>query len=148
MKRIFGLFLIIALGSIATALAWLVIVSTDLRFLPFIRHFSIGDGEIANIRSSDQQEILRHLPIGSSLEDVQNGMKRNGFTCQGIRQGEQYDTGTIYGRGRDRPISDRDFLACYIDRPGLPCRISRRVEIEHRDQRLAKLTVYGDEACL
>jgi hypothetical protein len=146
MKGIFQLFLILTLGGVSVAIAWLVIVSTDLRFLPFIRYFSIGYGELANILESDQQEILRHLPIGSSLKDVENSMKRNGFSCRNVRKGERYNTGYIYQTGE--PISDRDFLACYLDRPGLPCRISRRIEIEHREERLTKLIVYGDHVCL
>jgi hypothetical protein len=146
MKGFFQLFLILVLGGVSVAVAWLVIVSSDLRFLPFIRHFSIGYGEFDKILESDQKEVLRHLPIGSSLGDVQNAMKHNGFTCQSVRKGERYDTGYIYGGGK--PISGRDFLACYLDRPGLPCRITRRIEIEHRDEKLTKLAVYGDHVCL
>ncbi|OUC13437.1 MAG: hypothetical protein B0A82_17410 [Alkalinema sp. CACIAM 70d] len=39
----------------------------------------------------DRQEILRHLPLGSSIEDVQSAMKRNGFVCRNVQTGDRYD---------------------------------------------------------
>jgi hypothetical protein len=142
LKRICKAFLITALGSLLIFSAWIGVISTDLRFLPIFHHFELG-----NTLASDQQELLRHLPVGTSLGDVQSVMQRNGFSCRNIRKGQHYDTGYIY-KGVGEPISDRDFLACYVDRMGLPCRITRRVEVEHQEEKLTRLAVYGDHVCL
>jgi hypothetical protein len=142
MKKLFTLLPKLALGGISIVLVWLVVINTDLRFLPIFRHFSLKASDLA----ADQQEILRHIPIGSSLEDVQNSMKRNGFTCRNVTKGERYDTGYIYAG--QQPLGGRDFLACYLVRQELPCGIARRVEIDNSGERLTKLTVYGDHFCL
>jgi hypothetical protein len=83
LKRICKAFLIIALGSLLIIFSWIGAISTDLRFLPIFRHFELG-----NTLASDQQELLRHLPVGTSLKDVQSVMQRNGFSCRNVRKGQ------------------------------------------------------------
>ncbi|PSB25231.1 hypothetical protein C7B82_23955 [Stenomitos frigidus ULC18] len=85
-----------------------------------------------------EQEILRQVSIGSSIETARDVMEQNGFECR------YYKNETYYYRGTGAESRDIDFYACGLNKPWFFLTKTWSVQLETKQGKLTRVSAsYG-----